>query len=113
MRLRIAAACAALGLWAGLAHAQTSGMPIDTNSLIVQPSQAAANLAAQTIQIAGTTAANSASQNGFVKVFNSLFRKSTPTVTQPGGLPLPTLFPSTQYKSYNTPVMPTTMPFNR
>jgi hypothetical protein len=52
-----------------------------------------------------------------VKTINNLlgFRKSIPAPTQPGRSPLPTpnLFPSTTYKSFNTPVMPSSQPVRR
>ena len=89
--------------------------PIDTNKLVVQPSKAAASLAAQTIQLAGNTAAQTIEKDGFVKTINNLFRSRTKVVTptQPGGLPQPYVFPSTQYKSYNAPQAPIMMPTRR
>jgi len=87
--------------------------PIDTNKLVVQPSRAAANLASQAINIAGNTAAGSLGNNGYVKTFNNLFsRKIIVPHTQagPSALPSPNLFPSTQYKNYNTPMMPINRP---
>ena len=87
--------------------------PIDTNKLVVKPSQAAAGIAAQTIDLVGRTTAGSLDNNGYVKTFNNLFSKKiiVPT-TQTGrsALPSPNLFPSTQYKSFNNPVMPTSQP---
>jgi hypothetical protein len=85
--------------------------PIDTNKLVVQPTRAAAGVAAQTIDLVGQTAGNSLDNNNWVKLTNFLFGKrvSIPT-TQMGGrsaLPSPHTFPSTQYKNFNTPVMPT------
>src|SRR5438128_5361053 len=87
--------------------------PIDTNKLVVQPSRAAAGVAAQTIDLVGTTAGNSLNNNGYIKTINNLFSKkiSIPT-TQSGrsSLPTPNQFMSTTYKNYNTPVMPTSQP---
>jgi hypothetical protein len=84
--------------------------PIDTKKLIVQPSKTAANLAAGTINLVGQQAAGSVESNGYVKTINNLFsvKRWMPT-TQSGssGLPAPYLYKSTQYKNYNTPVMPT------
>lgn len=82
--------------------------PIDTKKLVVQPTRAVADLTAATINMAGQAAAGQVQGNGFVRTFNNLFRKPTPTTLQlgPSRLPSPTLFPSTQYKSYNMPVMP-------
>jgi hypothetical protein len=83
--------------------------PIDTKNLIVKPTKTAANLAAGTINLVGQTAAGSVENNGYVKTINNLFSKKwiMPT-TQAGssGLPSPNLYPSTQYKNYNQPVMP-------
>jgi hypothetical protein len=84
--------------------------PIDTKKFVVQPSKAVANLTAQTIDMAGQTAAGSIEGNGYVKTINNLFSKKIVvphTQAGPSKLPAPTMFPSTQYKSYNTPVMPT------
>ncbi len=83
--------------------------PIDTKKLVVQPSKFAANLAAGTINLAGQTAANSLEGNGYIKTINNLFgfRRSSPKYQAgPSALPAPNLYPSTQYRNYNTPVMP-------
>jgi hypothetical protein len=83
--------------------------PIDTNKMVVKPTQAAADLAARTIDVVGKTAAGSIENNGYVKTINNLFSKKIriPSFqTGPSNLPSPNLFPSTQYKNYNTPVMP-------
>jgi hypothetical protein len=90
--------------------------PIDTNKLVVQPSRVAADVAARTIDLVGQTAGNSLDNNNWVKATNFLFgrRVSVPT-TQMGrsALPAPHMFPSTQYKNFNTPVMPTSQPRRR
>jgi hypothetical protein len=84
--------------------------PVDTNKLIVQPSKTAANLAAGTINLVGQQTAGAVKENGYVKTINNLFsfKRIIPT-TQAGSsaLPAPTMYKSTQYKNYNTPVMPT------
>ena len=91
--------------------------PIDTNKLVVKPTKAAADLSAATIKLVGNSTAGSIEQNGYVKTINNLLgvKKTIPSPTQPGRspLPAPTLFPSTQYKSFNSPVMPTSMPVRR
>jgi len=91
--------------------------PIDTSKLVVKPSRAAADLSAATIKLVGNTAAGAVEQNGYVKTINNLFgfRKTQAMPTQAGRSPLPApqLFPSTQYKSYNTPVMPSSQPVRR
>ena len=83
--------------------------PIDTKKLIVQPSKTAANLAAGTINLVGQQAAGSVESNGYVKTINNLFsvkRWMPTTQAGPSPLPAPNLYKSTQYKNYNTPVMP-------
>ncbi|HVL14037.1 MAG TPA: hypothetical protein VM529_15820 [Gemmata sp.] len=102
---------AAVVLFAGSADAQEVIMkPIDTQKLVVQPTQTAAGIAARTIDLVGQTSANSIDNNNWVRLTNFLMgrRVSIPTV-QAGrsSLPAPHLFPSTGYKNYNTPVMPT------
>ncbi len=90
--------------------------PIDTNKLVVRPSQAAAGLAAQAIDAVGRTTAGSLDNNGYIKTINNLFsRKIIVPHTQlgPSPLPSPNFFPSTQYKSYNNPVMPIMQPARR
>ncbi len=87
--------------------------PIDTNKFVVQPSQKIADLAAASIDLVGRTAAGSIENNGYVKTINNLFsRKIIVPHTQigPSALPSPNFFPSTQYKNYNTPVMPISQP---
>ncbi|MCI0699655.1 MAG: hypothetical protein L0241_01025 [Planctomycetia bacterium] len=83
--------------------------PIDTKKLVIQPSKTAANLAAGTINLIGQQAAGSIDNNGYVKTINNLFsiKKWFPTTQAgPSPLPSPNLYRSTQYKNYNTPVMP-------
>ena len=83
--------------------------PIDTQKLVVQPSKLAAGLASKTINLAGQAAAGSIEQNGYVKTINNLFSKkifSPKTQAGPSALPTPTMFTSTQYKNFNSPVMP-------
>jgi hypothetical protein len=107
---------AVLAVVAGQATAgEVQFKPIDTNKLVVKPSKVAADLSSKTIQLVGNTAAGAAEQNGYIKTINNLFgfRRSVSPPTQPGGLPAPGLFKSTQYKSFNTPVMPTAMPIRR
>ena len=106
---------AAVALMAGV-PAQAGDVefrPIDTKNLIVKPTKTAANLAAGTINLVGQQAAGSVEGNGYVKTINNLFSKKwiVPT-TQAGSsaLPAPNMYRSTQYKNYNTPVMPTVQP---
>lgn len=83
--------------------------PIDTKKFVIQPSKASANLAARTIDTIGQFAASKIDGNGYVKTINNLFGKKIivpHTQAGPSPLPAPNLYPSTQYKNYNTPVMP-------
>jgi hypothetical protein len=83
--------------------------PIDTDKFVIKPSNAAAGVAAKTISVVGTTAGNSLKNNGYVRTINNLFGKKIlmpRTQAGPSALPTPNMFPSTQYKSYNRPVMP-------
>lgn len=81
--------------------------PVDTKKLVVQPSKTAANLAAGTINLVGQTTAGAIEGNGYIKTLNNLFSvKRTEPKYQTNGLPSPNLYPSTRYKNYNTPMMP-------
>jgi len=114
MRHQILAVCTAIFLTAGSSHAgNLVNKPINTENLVVKPSQTAADLASRTIKIVGTATASVIEKDGFVKTFNNLFRSPTPQTKQPNGLPLPNQFPSTMYKSYNTPQMPIMVPTRR
>jgi hypothetical protein len=88
--------------------------PIDSEKLLIKPSKTIAAVTAQTIGMAGNTAAGAVEGNGYVKTINNLFgfRKYIAPPTQPGksGLPAPSVFQSTQYKSYNAPMAPTLAP---
>ncbi len=109
--------CAAVAL-AVVGRPATAGevqfKPIDTQKLVVQPSKTVAALTAQTIGMVGNVAAGSIDQNGYVKTINNLFgfKRFFAPPTQPGrsSLPTPSMFQSTQYKSYNTPIMPISKP---
>ncbi len=83
--------------------------PVDTKKLVVQPSKAAANLAAGTINLVGQQAAGSLENNGYIKTINNLFsfkRIEAKFQSGPSALPSPNMYQSTKYKNYNTPVMP-------
>ena len=100
---------------AGEASAQISGKPIDTTTGIVQPVDTATNIFTGTSRYVSRVVANTVDNNGFVKTINNLLgRTPDPKVTtQPGGLPLPTLYPSTQYKNSFVPAMPRYSTFGR
>lgn len=114
---RLFYAAAAVALAAGSATAQDRFVPIDTNKLVVRPSRDIAKLTAGTINLVGDTAANQVKNDGFIKTFNNLlgYTRPGPRLTQPGPSPLPnpSLYPSTRYANYNTPVMPYTPPARR
>jgi hypothetical protein len=113
MKKLLCASAVVLAVAAGTAWGDIIYKPIDTNKLVVKPSKTAANLAAQTINVVGQTAGGAIEGNGWVKTINNLFSRKifTPrTQTGPSPLPTPNLFPSTQYKSYNMPVMPINQP---
>jgi hypothetical protein len=98
---------------AGIAPAQAGDIvfkPIDPDKFLVRPTKASASLAERTINMVGQTASEAIKNDGYVKTINNLFSKKIVvphTQTGPSALPAPTLFPSTYYKNYNTPVMPT------
>jgi hypothetical protein len=102
---------AALGLVA-VGAAQATDIvykPIDTSKYVVQPSKATANLAGQAISSVGQATASAIENNGYVKTINNVFSKKivVPNLqTGPSALPGPTMFRSTYYRNYNTPVKP-------
>ena len=115
-RFVLALGAAALLAGANAAHAQTLDFkPIDTSKLIVQPTDTATNIFSGTAKIINRAVADAVDSNGFVKTLNNLLgRKADPKVTtQSNGLPLPSLYPSTQYKNSFTPVLPTSMQFGQ
>lgn len=90
--------------------------PIDTQRLVVQPSKVAAGLAAKTINLVGQTTASTIEKNGYIQTINNLFKKVIhipQTQSGPSALPTPTMFSSTQYKSFNTPLMPASQSVKR
>lgn len=106
--------CAAAALVLFAANTAQAGdiefKPVDTKRFVVQPSQKAAQLTADTIKLAGNTAASSIDNNGWAKTVNNLFgRKWIEPRYQsgPSALPSPNMYKSTRYPNYNTPVMPT------
>ena len=85
--------------------------PIDPDKFLVRPTAATASLAEKTINMAGHLTSEGIKGNGYVKTINNLFSKKIivpHTQLGPSSLPAPTMFPSTYYKNYNTPVMPST-----
>ena len=109
MKKLLCAGAVLLAVAAGTAWGDVIYKPIDTNKLVVKPSKTAASLAARTIDMVGQTAGGAIENNGYIKTINNLFSKKILTPRRQAGpspLPTPNLFPSTQYKSYNMPVMP-------
>jgi hypothetical protein len=117
MRRAILAAVA-VAATAGAASAQgLEFKPIDTNALVVQPSDAATNIFSRTARFVSRAVAGTIEENGFVKTLNNLIGiKPQPKQTsQPGlsPLPLPGLYPSTGYKNTFMPAMPTYHTFGK
>ena len=111
MRRAILAAVA-VAATAGAASAQgLEFKPIDTNALVVQPSDAATNIFSRTARFVSRAVAGTIEENGFVKTLNNLlgFKPQPKQTTQPGlsPLPLPGLYPSTGYRNTFMPAMPT------
>ena len=109
-------AAVALGLALGTAApaaAQTiTNVPINTDALIVKPTDTASNIASGTTKFLGRAVAGTLDDNGFVRTINRLLGRSTTLNTrQPSGLPSPSLYPSTKYPNSFKPAMPTTMQF--
>lgn len=111
----IAAAVLTAVLGAPTSTGASDSKAIDTKKLVVKPTKAIADLTSKTINLAGNAAAGQIESSGYIKTLNNLFRKPTPTTIQngPSALPVPRLFPSTQYPNYNVPVMPRSMPVRR
>ena len=111
--LRAIIAVAGLLLGSAAASAQTfTTKPIDTESLVVKPADAATNIFSGTSRILSRAVAGTIEDNGFVRTINRLLGRTTTTQTkQAGGLPLPGTYPSTRYKNSFQPAMPTTMQF--
>jgi hypothetical protein len=94
----------------GASTSQAQGLdfrPIDTEKLVVQPTDAASNIFSGTFKIIGRTVADTIEDNGFVRTINNLLgRRDRRATSQPNGLPLPTMYPSTRYRNSFTPAMP-------
>ena len=87
--------------------------PIDTGQVPCPADQGDCGLVGRSINAIGQTASNRIKSNGYVKTINNLFSKKIyvpHTQTGPSALPAPTMFRSTRYKNYNTPVMPISQP---
>lgn len=111
----LALTAAGVGLSAGDAAAQLKNVPIDTTALIVKPGDTATNIFAGTAKIINRAVADAVDSNGFVKTLNNLLgrRPEAKQTTQPNGLPVPSLYPSTQYPNSFQPVMPTAQRFGQ
>lgn len=110
----LAAGVAALGLvtaTAGGAAAQQpfTFKPIDTEKLIVKPTDQAAGLFSGLTRVSSRLIAGSIEQNGFVKTINNVLGRRTPPQGPQAGLsalPQPNLYPSTKYPNSFQPQMP-------
>ena len=103
---------AAVATTAGAASAQgLEYKPIDTNALVVQPTDAATNIFSRTARFVSRAVADTIEDNGFVRTLNNLlgFKPQPKQTAQPGlsPLPLPGLYPSTGYRNSFVPAMPT------
>jgi hypothetical protein len=117
MRRAILAAVA-VAATAGAASAQgLEFKPIDTNALVVQPTDAATNIFSRTARYISRVVAGTIDGNGYVKTLNNLIgiNPQPKATTQPGrsALPLPGLYPSTGYKNSFVPAMPTYQTFGK
>lgn len=116
-------AVAAVLAAAGTAAAQGPFVyrPIDTNQLVVGPTNAAANVTAATtagtLRTFGRTVAGMIDNNGFVRTVNNLLgqRASMTPAVQPGysPLPLPSSYQSTRYANSFTPAAPIMSTFGK
>lgn len=121
MTRMLAVAGAALGLAlasAGTAPAQGLDFkPIDTNALVVQPTDAATGILSGTTRWASRVVANTIDGDGFVKTINNLLGRSaqstSPYQSGMSALPLPTSYPSTRYNNSFVPRMPTAQLFGQ
>ena len=117
MRRAILAAVV-LAATAGAASAQgLEFKPIDTNALVVQPTDAATNIFSRTARYISRVVAGTIDGNGYVKTLNNLIgiKPQPKQTTQPGlsPLPLPGLYPSTGYRNTFMPAMPTHHTFGK
>jgi hypothetical protein len=87
--------------------------PIDTDKLVVQPTNTVANATTGTIggtlRTIGSTVANTIEDNGFVRTFNNLLgRRATPAPVQAGFSALPPVssYQSTRYNNSFKPRVP-------
>jgi hypothetical protein len=91
--------------------------PIDTNALVVQPTDAATNIFSRTAQYISRVVAGTIDSNGYVKTLNNLlgFTPEPKATAQPGRspLPLPGMYPSTGYRNSFVPAMPTYQTFGK
>lgn len=111
------AAVAGVLLLNGTAAAQNyTSKPIDTNALIVQPTDTATNIFSGTVKYVSRAVGSTIESNGFVKTINNLLGRtpSPQQTTQVGSnLPLPNLYQSTRYPSVIKPATPTTQIFGQ
>jgi hypothetical protein len=114
------AALAVGGLLGAAGPAAAQGLefrPIDTRSLVVQPTDTATNIFTGTTRYLSRVVADTIENNGFVRTINNLLgrRQAAPNTIQPGfsRLPDPRTYPSTAYQNSFTPALPTTQQFGQ
>ncbi|MFO0850249.1 MAG: hypothetical protein U0871_17080 [Gemmataceae bacterium] len=119
-RLLAAGALAVVGLLGTTGTAAAQGLsyqPIDTNKLVVQPTDTATNIFSGTTKYISRVVAGTIENNAVVRTINTLLGRTPDPkqTTQPGAspLPLPGSYPSTGYKNSFTPQMPTYQTFGR
>lgn len=121
MRYGLLAAAAVL-VSAGAADAQApfTYKPIDTQKLLIQPTDTASGVAAGTstslFRTVTRTLADTVENNGFVRTVNNLLgRRAQPAKVQEGFSPLPLAgsFKSVGYTNMYRPAMPTATTFGQ
>ena len=110
---------ATVGLWLAVGSATAADgpfqyKPIDTNTLLVKPTDQAAGFFSGVSRTLSRVAAGTIEENGFVRTINNVFgtKKQAPA-SQVNGLPAPSLYPSTKYQNSFQPVMPTSQQYQR
>ncbi len=105
-----------LGAMGSSAQAQYKSRPIDTEKLVVKPTDTATNIVGTSFKYVSRLAAGYLDNNAMIRTVNNLFGKTQAAPSTQGGLsplPDPSQYPSTYYKSPIQPVMPKYSTFRR
>lgn len=105
-----------LGAVGGSAQAQYKSRPIDTEKLVVKPTDTATNIVGTSFKYVSRLAAGYLDNNAMIRTVNNLFGKTQAAPSTQGGLsplPDPSRYPSTYYQSPIQPVMPKYSTFRR